>query len=115
MTNFTSEAYCDKQTAYQGLFQHDRGDSTITINDTLITTEDVAYARARAELLAGGYAEKWVTISCVHIAGLKQNDIISFKGQNWLVKEISLLFSPPKLTMTIKGLRYEQCINEFNF
>lgn len=107
MTTFTSEEYCDSYVAYEGLFEHDRGDGSITVNDSLITTEDVATARARAELLSGGYAERWVSITCIHIPSLKQNDIISFKGLNWIVKEISLSFTPPSLIMTVKGLRYE--------
>jgi len=107
MTTFTSESYCDKQSSFQGLYQHDRGDGSSTINDTLITTGDVAMARARSELLAGGYAERDVSITCVHVKGLKQNDVISFKGILWLIKEISPSYSPPTLLVTIKGARYE--------
>lgn len=109
MTKFTSITYCTTQakSAYQGLFKHERGVAKSVIKDSLITSQEVGYARARAELLKGGYAERWVSIQSVFIPGLKQNDIIEFKGLNWIVKEISLNYTPPELVMTIKGLRYE--------
>jgi hypothetical protein len=108
MTTFTSEQYCTiSKTAYQGLFEHDSGIGSITVKDDLITTLEVGTARARAELLKGGYAERWVSFQAIHINGIKQNDIINFKGINWIVKEIGLSFKPPTLVMSIKGVRYE--------
>lgn len=108
MSVFTSEEYCSlNNTGYEGLFEHDRGTELIIVNDKLISDATVASARAKAEFLKGGYSEWWVDIRSVHIAGLKQNDIISFKGILWIVKEVSLDFKSPQLIQTIKGLRYE--------
>ena len=108
MITFKSEQYCSLNLSpYQGLFEHDRGTATVVIKDSLVTEGVVGEARARAELLKGGYAEQWVSINCIHIPTLTQNQIITFKGFNWIVKEISLSFSAPKVSMTIKGLRYE--------
>ena len=106
---FKSEEDCniENSRAYQGLYEHDRGTNSITIKDELITSDEVARARARAELLKGGYAERWISIKSIHIKGLKQNDIIEYKGIKWIVKEISLSFDPPSLIMNIKGKRYE--------
>ena len=108
MSVFNSEEYCSlNNSGYEGLFEHDRGTEQIIIKDNLINDATVASARAKSEFLKGGYVERWVTITGVHIAGLKQNDIVTFKGLNWIVKEISLGFKSPQLTQTIKGLRYE--------
>lgn len=109
MADYVSENYCETSdgNAYEGLFEHDRGTSQITLKEPLLTSLAVASARARAELLKGGYVERWIRITSVHIAGLKQNDIIFFGGAYWLVKEITLDFTAPTLTQTIKGLRYE--------
>ncbi len=108
MSVFTGVEYCQANNrGYEGLFEHDRGTEQIIINDNLVSDETVATARAKAELLKGGYVERWVNITSTHIANLKQNDIITFKGLNWIVKEISLSFNPPKLVQTIKGVRYE--------
>ena len=108
MATFTSENYCTVETAtYEGLFEHDRGTEQIVIKDNLIGDATVGEARARAELLKGGYVERWVSITSIQITGLIQNDIISFKGLNWIVKEISLDFTSPKLVQNIKGVRYE--------
>ena len=89
------------------MFDHDRGTEQIIIKDNLINDATVAEARAKAEFLKGGYVERWVSISTVHTLGLKQNDLFSFKGFVWIVKEISLSFQAPKLMQTIKGVRYE--------
>jgi len=92
---------------YEGRFEHDRGSETLIIKDNLISTVAVGQERARVELLKGGYSERWVTIKTVHTPNLKQNDIITFKSLNWIVKEITLDFSAPTLIQTLKGLRYE--------
>lgn len=92
---------------FTGKFKHNRGSKSKHLKDELITTQEVATARARAELLKNGYKKRFITIKCIYIQGLKQNDIIQFKGENWIVKEISLTYNPPALTSTIKGLRYE--------
>ena len=107
ITLFESEPYCTRKTNYQGLFQHNRGTGSTIIKEDLITSHTVGLARARAELLRYGYAERWVTIKMVHIPSLRQNHIIEFKGLNWIVKEIEINFTAPKLTMTVKGVRYE--------
>ena len=109
MAQYVSENSCSAviDNGYEGLFQHDRGTSQIVVKDPLLTSEAVATERAKAELLKGGYVERWIRITSVHTAGLKQNDIISFNGVYWLVKEITLSFQAPKLVQTIKGLRYE--------
>lgn len=108
MSTFTSSEYCSlSNTGYEGLFEHDRGTEQIIIKDNLLSDAIVAEARAKAEFLKGGYAERWIDIRSIQILTLKQNDIISFKGLNWIVKEISLDFKPPQLIQTIKGLRYE--------
>jgi len=107
MTTFKSTNYCSSSSVYQSLIAHDRGTETITIKNNLITSQEVATARARSELLHGGYTERWITLKCIHIKGLKQNDIIFARGFNWIVKEISLSYIAPKLEITIKGLRYE--------
>jgi len=112
MSIFTSSQVCDDSNPldYEGLFKHDRGTEQIVIKDSLISNATVGEARARAELLKGGYVERWVTIVGIYIPNLKQNDIVTFKGINWIVKEISISFKVPKLSQTIKGLRYEWCI-----
>lgn len=108
MTTFTSTEYCSTENNdYEGLFQHDRGTEQLIVKDNLLTSETVAQARARAELLKGGYKERWITIRTIHTPNLKQNDIIEYDGLNWIVKEISLSFNPPRLEQTVKGLRYE--------
>lgn len=108
MTTFTSTEYCSTDNnGYEGLFSHDKGSETLIVKDNLLSDETVAAARARAELLKGGYKERWITIKTIHTPNLKPNDIISYDGLNWIVREISLSFNPPKLEQTIKGLRYE--------
>ena len=108
MSVYTSSEYCTlNNTGYEGLFEHDRGTERVVIKDNLLNDVTVASARARAELLKGGYVERWVDIRSIHILGLKQNDIIIFKGLSWIVKEITLNFQAPQLIQTIKGLRYE--------
>ncbi len=107
MQVFKSKEYCSSVTTHQELFQHDRGIGGVVIKDDLITNSTIAEARAKAELLKGGYAERRVDITTHHVANLKQNDIISFKGANWIIKEISFSFKSPTLLMKIKGLRYE--------
>ena len=108
MSTFVSEEYCNlNNNGYEGLFEHDRGSEQIIINDTLISDSTVAESRARAELIKGGYVERWIVITTVHTSGLKQNDIITVKGLNWIVKEITLNFTSPELKQTIKGVRYE--------
>ncbi len=108
MSVFTSTEYCNlNNNGYEGLFTHDRGTEQIIIKDNLVNNVTVATARAKAEFLKGGYVERWVNITSVHIPELKQNDIILFKGLYWIIKEISLNFKSPQLNQTIKGLRYE--------
>ena len=109
MAHFKSENYCSLITdnGYEGLFQHDRGTSQIVIKDQLLTSVAVATERAKAELLKGGYVERWIRITSVYTGDIQQNDIVSFNGVMWLVKEISFSFKAPKLKQTIKGVRYE--------
>ena len=109
MAQYESENVCTAviDNGYEGLFEHDRGTSQIIIKDPLLTSEAVATARATSELLKGGYVERWIRITSAQTGNLKQNDIISFKGVEWLVKEISLEFKAPQLIQTIKGVRYE--------
>lgn len=108
MSSFKSENICSNEViGYQGLFRHDRGSEQIIIKDPLINSEAVATARAKAELLEGGYVEKVISFRSVYIPSLKQNDIVSVKGKSWIIKEISLEFNPPTLIQTIKGVRYE--------
>ena len=108
MATFKSTEYCsENNNGYEGLFTHDRGSEQIIIKDNLISDDTVGQARARAELLKGGYVERWVSITKIHTPNLKQNDIITYRGLNWIVKEITLSFTAPVLTQLIKGLRYE--------
>jgi len=108
MTIFKSINVCiNNAIGYEALYRHDRGSEQVIIKDTMISSSDVAVARAKAEFIKGGYVEKRVTINSIHISSVKQNDIISFKGNNWIVKEISFDFKTPKLIQTIKGVRYE--------
>lgn len=105
---FNSTNLCESvAVGWEGLFEHDRGSTQIKIEDTLISSEAVGKARATSELLQGGYDERWVSITSIHIPGVKQNTIIVFKGIKWIVKEVSYTFSKAKLIMTVKGLRYE--------
>jgi len=106
---FRSSLYCsnNKDKIYSARFYHDKGSKRISISDNLITTQEVAQERARAELLKHGYEEKNITIKSIYIKGLKLNDIISFRGKNYIVKEILLDYNPPILLQTIKGVRYE--------
>jgi len=108
MAIYTSKDYCTSNSSgYEGLFEHDRGTEQIVIKDPLISDPTVAEARARAELLNGGYVERVVNVVSIHIPTLKQNDIFTFKGVEWIAKEITLTFKPPKLTQSTKGVRYE--------
>ena len=109
MAEFKSVNVCDTVTnnAYEALYKHDRGTIEVVIKEPLVTSEPVAEARAISELLKGGYAERWIRITSAPTGNIIQNDIISFKGVLWLVKEISFSFQAPKLLQTIKGVRYE--------
>jgi hypothetical protein len=108
MSVYNGEEYCTVDgLGYEALFSHDRGTETLTVKDNLISDATVAEARARAELLKGGYVERNISITTIQTPNLKQNDIIRFQGVNWIVKEISLQFKVPKLIQTIKGVRYE--------
>ena len=105
---YTSVNVCElEEGGVEAMYSHDRGVSRVIIKEPLITSPEVAVQRATSELLKGGYVEQWVQITSTYIADLKQNDIITFKGNNWLVKEIGLNFQSPKLIQTIKGLRYD--------
>ena len=100
--------YCTNSTfKYTGVFTHSVHGEDLYINDDLITDETVASERARAELVLGGYVTKEIDITTDYIPNLKQNDIISFKGVKWIVKEIIINYKPPELTQTIKGVRYD--------
>lgn len=105
---FNSINQCESvAVGWEGLFEHDRGSTQIKVEDTLISSEAVGSARATAELLKGGYDERWVSITSIHIPGIRQNTIVEFKGFKWIVKEVSYSFYKAKLLMTVKGLRYE--------
>ncbi len=108
--SFTGTEYCSLENlsnSYSGAFHHDIGTEKLIINDSLITSAEVGEARAKSELIKNAYSEKWVNIESVYITGLKQNDFIKFKGIVYIVKEIVIKYSPPKLIMNIKGLRYD--------
>lgn len=110
MPNFKATSICSEglqNSGYTGIISHNRGDKELIVNDTLISDQVVANARAKAELIKGAYMEKWVAIQTTFIPNLRQNDIFSFKGVNYIVKELSLDYQPPKLIQNIKGLRYE--------
>ncbi len=108
MLKFEGKQTCiTNLTRYEGLFTHDRGTETLVIKDPLITDPAIAADRAKSEFLKGGYSERWISITTLAVVGLKQNDIVSFAGEQWIVKEIALSFSPPVLLQTIKGVRYE--------
>ena len=109
MSVFKSNEYCSlSNSGYEGLFTHtSTGTEQIIIKDNLLSDAIVAEARAKAEFLKGGYTERWIDIRSIYISGLKQNDIIKFKGINWIIKEISFDFKAPELIQTIKGVRYE--------
>jgi len=106
---FRSSLYCNDSNdkIYSARFYQDKGSKRISVSDNLITTQEVAQERARVELLKSGYEKKVITIKSIYIKGLKLNDIISFRGQNYIVKEILLDYNPPILLQTIKGVRYE--------
>ena len=108
MSVYNSENVCDNlSVGYEALFRHDRGTEVVVVNDSLINDEAVATARATAEFIKGGYVEKVVNITSIFIPTLKQNDIFTFKGVNWIAKEIALSFQAPKLIQVTKGVRYE--------
>jgi hypothetical protein len=108
MSVYKSSEFCTVDTlGYEGLFQHDRGTETLVVKDNLINEATIAEERARVELLLGGYSERWVTIKSTHTLNLTQNKIITLNATNWIVKEITLDFNPPRLIQTIKAVRYE--------
>lgn len=107
MAVFTSEDYCTNSNGYEGLYNHDKGTGQLIINNQLLNSDLVARSRARSELLKGGYVKRLITITTIFIPNLKQNDIISHNGVLWIIKEIGLSFTAPKLLMTLKGQRYE--------
>jgi hypothetical protein len=107
MTTYTSINVCSEATGYEALYEHDRGTEQVIVKNTLISSADVAEARAISEFLKGGYTKREVSITSYYIPNIKQNDIIAFKGFNWIVKEINYDFNPPELLMKIKGVRYE--------
>jgi len=107
---YNSEEFCTvDELGYTGLFDHTKAGATETlvIKDPLINNDLIGGKRASAELLKGGYTERWITLKSTHNEGLKQNDIITYAGFNWIIKEITLSFKAPKLIQTIKGVRYE--------
>ena len=102
--------YCSNSlnsSQYEAIYTHDRGTIEVIINDNFITSEEVARLRAKAELVKGAYSIRTVSITTIYNPNLKQNDIISFKGVLWIVREIILSYDTPTLTMQIKGLRYD--------
>ena len=99
--------YCTDSNVYVGSYSHDIGTENLKIDDSLITTAEVAELRAKSELLNGAYSKKWINLTTTYIPDLKQNDIISFDNIKWIVREISINYNPPELGMTIKGLRYD--------
>jgi hypothetical protein len=108
MSIYKSENVCTiDDLGYEGLFSHDRGTETLIIKDEFINDATIAQERATSELIKNGFKTRVVNITSVHINNLKQNDIITFQGLNWIVKEIGLTFTPPKLIQKIKGVRYE--------
>lgn len=108
MSTFTSKEYCDiSQNGLEGYYTHDRGTKTIILKDGLLNNQASLDARAKAELVNSGYAKRYITLKTIHIPNLKQNDVISYGGFKWIVREISLDVNPPSVVQTIKGLRYE--------
>ena len=108
MSSFTSVEYCStNNNDYEGLFEHPFGTEQIIVKDELINDIVVGTARAKSELLVGGYVERWVNLTTTHTPNLKQNDIFTYKGFNWIVKEITLTFKAPVLTQQIRGVRYD--------
>ena len=100
--------YCiDGKKIYSAIYSHNRGTEDLIINDTLLTDNVVGEQRAIAELIEGAYTKRWVNLTTTFIEELKQNDIISFNGILWIVKEISLSYKPPELIQSIKGVRYD--------
>jgi len=100
--------YCTNSSSkYTGAFTHAVRGEDLYINDDLITDETVARERAKAELITGGYVTREISITTDFIPNLKQNDIISFKGVKWIVKEIMINYKSPELTQNIRGVRYD--------
>lgn len=109
MPSFSASPSCSDtidNPTYSGIFEHDRGTKELVINDNLISSVDVAVARAKSELVKGAYVSKWASLTTTLTPNLKQNDIISFKGFNWIVKEITITFNNPKLLQKLKVVRY---------
>ena len=100
--------YCtDGLFKYTGSFTHDRVGEDLYISDNLITDENVAKKRAVAELIKGSYVTREVSITTDYLPTLKQNDIIMFKGEKWIVREITISYKSPEITQVIKGIRYD--------
>jgi len=100
--------YCsDGLFKYTGVFTHNKIGNDLYINDSLITDELVGRQRATSELIKGGYITREISLTTDYMPTLKQNDIISFKGVKWIVKEITISYKPPELLQTIKGVRYD--------
>jgi len=102
--------YCSSSlnsSQYEGVYTHDRGVAEVIINDNFITSENIARLRATAELVKGAYSQRTVSFTTIYNKDLKQNDIIRFKGILWIVREIVLKYDTPKLTMQVKGVRYD--------
>lgn len=108
MATYNSSEFCTQANlGYEGRYTHDRGSEVVVVKEPLLNTAELAEERATVELLEGAYSERIVNFSTVHTPTVKINDIVEFKGKLWVVKEISLTFTPPELIQNIKGVRYE--------
>jgi len=92
---------------YEGMFSHDIGSGVKIINESLISSYEVAVERAKVELIKEAYDERVINITTIYVENLKINDVIEFKGVLWIVKDITITFKNPVLNYLIKGVRYE--------
>ena len=77
-------------------YQCDRGTETIHIDEELLTTVEVANARAEAEFLKQSYKEKSIAFTTYHIDGVQVGTII---------KVDDILYKVTSATDTIDGVK----------
>ena len=77
-------------------YQCDRGTETIHIDDELLTTTEVANARAEAEFLKQSYKVKSIAFTTYHIDGVQVGVII---------KVDEVLYKVTSATTTINGVK----------
>lgn len=87
-------------------FEMGRGTETITIRDELLTSYDVAKARAESIFLEQSYITQMVTIRTFHIDGIELGDTATVDGIKYKIVSITETMEWAKIPMTISMKRW---------